>query len=1585
MSSKIDERVVNMKFNSASFQKGVAETSSALDRLKAALNIGSNNSLSNLTGEVGKVSGAFNSLETIATGALLAIGAKAVQLGQQLVTNLVTNLTSSARDGFKEYETQVNAIQTILGNTKSKGEDITSVNAALDILNTYSDKTIYNFTQMVDGVKTLTNQGAKLGTAVDAVKGFANAAALAGVGAEEMARGMEFGLNQAITKGFLGIQDFTSIQNVMGEQFKNSLMETARVHGTNVDELIAKNGSFRDSLSEGWATSEVILETLSKFTGELSDEQLVSMGYTAEQIVQIQAMAKEAVAAATKVKSWTQLLGTMAEATGSGWAKTWQLIIGDSTEATDFFTEVSDRMGVFIQASNEARNSQLKIWHDDGGRKAFIQGIWNIFDAVTKFITPIKEAFAEVFPPKLGKTLIELSNGFRDFTAGLIISDAAAANIKMVATGLFTVLKFGIDIITGVAKVVGFLISTAWNLATAIFGLITPILSFVRSFIPVSEGAENATSSVSNFFDMIVNAGKFLTGWLPEAIRNLGEQFNTFLNGGEIQSRVRNFISLMQGLGATVAMVYNVLAKGDFTGNPFFQEDSKFVDVLFRIREGIMSTVDAFKNFFGAVGDAADRSATFWDGVLNILKKVWEFVKPAVDAIGNLFQGAMGDIDWDAVLAGINVAFLVGLAVAVGKVVRAIIDAFKPIGELKKSFIGTMDELKGALARFGQESKPTQLLKIAAALLILAGALWVLSIIDPERLIGAVTAMAVSFGILLGGLAVLDKIDAEPSIKASAAITLIAFAVNILASAVAKMGALNPEQLAGGLLGIVVVMGILVLAAEALDKLENGIVRSATGILILSAAIMVMAGAVAIFGAMNPDQLSQGIGSVALMLGVLVGAAILLSKFGPTMVLSALGILAFAVALNLLVAPIIALGMLPMDILVQGMVALGIALLVMAGVAVGLSFIAPMVALASVALLAFAVALNLLVAPIIALGMIPFEVLVQGLIALTAVLLIMVVAAAAMTTAVVGAGAIVALAAGILVLSFALAILAALGLDAIMQAILGLVVALLALGLTALILLPLAPVLLILAVSMGIMGAAMIAFSVAIMIAALALMLIGPAMMLATGGLLVFAKAAPKLMEAVGPMFALGAALLVFGAGALVAGAGLLVLGLGLVVLGAGLALVGAVGVIGAFALVKVAEAVSGILVHIPGMLAMGAALLVLGAGVVVLGAGLVVLGAGLLLTGTGFLLLIPLGALLQVSIERIIKAIEKLAPMSEQIGTIGSALKKMGSAVGSLADDGLRAAAGLNSISKSFTALSSGAMGAAASMQMMSIIINTTMTTVVSSLNRAPAAFVAFSTAVVMSMTMMNAGLIAGGAKAQATAASIGRVVGAVLVVGVASSYGSVYSASVTLGDQMIAGMNRGLQNGSWQVSQMASRVAQTALTSAKRTLGVASPSKEFAKIGEWSDEGLAKGLYNNMAMVDKAGTDVGNAALNATQEALRDIKNSVMTDMDFVPTIKPVLDMSAVKQGAGQLGSMLTPPSLKVSDSYAMASSLAVQQRTQQEEAAINGSNDPDGPGRGGDTYNQYITSPKAVSQAEIYRNTKNLISVKKGETPT
>lgn len=1583
MSSKIDERVVQMKFNSGEFAKGVAETSGALDRLKSALHIdGSNVNLSGLTSQVSAATSSFQGLQTVALGVLLAIGAQVVSLGQNIVTNLTNNLTSGARDGFKEYETQINAIATILGNVKSKGEDLASVNAALDVLNTYSDKTIYNFTEMVSGIKTLTNAGVGLNEGVQVVKGFANAAALAGVSSENMARGMEYGLNQAITKGYLGVQDFISIQDVVGEQFRNSLMETARVHGVNVDEIIARNGSFRDSLSEGWVTSQVMMETLSKFTGELSDEQLRSMGYTDDQIVKIQEMAKTAVEAATRVRTWTQLLDTVAEQVGSGWANTWRTVIGDSEQAASVFTMLSDEMGGFIQDSNDARNSQLELWASLGGRDALVEALSNAFKALHGVLDPIREAWAEVFPPSLGNTLAEISFFIRDFTKGLILNEEAQKNLKMVATAVFTVLKFGVDIIKGIGSVIGFLIGLAFDLAGAIFGLISPILTFVRSLMPVQEGAQEATSSVQGFFDMLIGAGKFLTGWIVTGLTTLGELFNNFLNSGGAVKRVKEFQEALKGAGEVIAMFWNIATKGDFTGNPLFEEDDAFIDRLFDIREGVITVIEAIQDFGKTLAEAGGRAKSFWSGIGGVIQKVWEFIKPVVDGIKEFFADVMAGLDLDTVLATVNTGVLIGLAFGIGKIVKGFAEAFSEVGNIKKSFIGALDELGGALKRFGQETKADQLIKIAGALIILAGALFILSIIDPERLIAAITAMATSFGILLGGLAILDKIEAEPSIKASVALSLIAVAVNIMATAVAKLGNLDPWALARGVGAIAIMLAVMIEAMASLALMGDKIMGAAASLVIMAIALNMLVIPIIALGAIPIMMLAQGMIALGIVLFGLVQATQALATIGPKMAIVAVGLIAMAVALNLLVIPITTLGLLPIAVLLQGMILLGIILFGLVTAAQSLSAIAPQMALAAVGMIAMAVALNLLVAPIAILGAMDLLTLVIGIGALAVMLTILVVATNAMTTAMPGAVAMIAVAGALLILSVAIAIMAAIGLEGIVIGILGLVIAVAAMAIISAILTPLIPVMFGVAGAMAVFGLAAILIAGSIMIAALAIGLLGPALALLAGGIVVFASVADAVMASIGPMMALGAALLVFGAGAIVAGAGALVLGLGLILLGAGLALVGAVGLIGATALAAVVKSITKLTGEIPGLLMMSGTFLALGAAVAVLGAGLLVLGAGALLTALGLLMLVPLGALVTLSLNMIMKAIERLAPMSGQISVIGSSLATLGDSTKKLATNGASAASGLNAMSSSFAGLSTGALVASMAVRAMAAVVPMSMALVIASLARAPLAFNQFAAAVVATMTLANAGLAAGGARMQVTAGGIGRTVGALLVMGIASSYGSVYNASVTLGTQMTSGMSRGLQNGSGQVNAMASQVARNALNAAKRTLGVASPSKEFTKVGVWSDEGLINGLRSKMGEVERAGSAVGNSALNAVRKSLSDAKNAVAMDMSMQPVIRPVLDLSEVKEGSGLIGGLLTPPSLKVTDSYAMASNLAVQERTNTEDRENNSGN---GGGTSSITYNQYINSPKAISRAEVYRDSKNLISVTKGENPT
>lgn len=224
----------------------------------------------------------FSTLSVMGTTALVRITNQAITTGERLVKALSLDPIIS---GFQEYETQINAVQTILANTSSKGTTLDQVNAALDELNHYADLTIYNFTEMTRNIGTFTAAGVDLDTSVAAIKGIANLAAISGSTSQQASTAM-YQLSQALASGTVKLQDWNSVVNagMGGQVFQDALKETARVHGVAIDSMIAKEGSFRETLSKGWLTSSILTETLQKFTGDLNEETLKSIGYTDEQI-----------------------------------------------------------------------------------------------------------------------------------------------------------------------------------------------------------------------------------------------------------------------------------------------------------------------------------------------------------------------------------------------------------------------------------------------------------------------------------------------------------------------------------------------------------------------------------------------------------------------------------------------------------------------------------------------------------------------------------------------------------------------------------------------------------------------------------------------------------------------------------------------------------------------------------------------------------------------------------------------------------------------------------------------------------------------------------------------------------------------------------------------------------------------------------------------------------------------------------------------------------------------------------------------------------------------------------------------------
>lgn len=381
MSKKIDERVVEMRFDNKQFEQNVSTTMSTIDKLKAKLkfdgtvngleNVGKavkNVDMSGLSTGVETVRMRFSALEVMAVTALANITNSAIAAGKNLISSFTIDPIT---DGFREYELQMNSVQTILANTASKGTTINDVTAALNELNDYADMTIYNFGEMTKNIGTFTAAGVDLDKSVAAIKGIANLGAMSGSTAAQVSTAM-YQLSQALATGKVSLMDWNSVVNagMGGEQFQNALKRTAEHFGSNVDGMIEKYGSFRESLTEGgWLTAEVLTETLNQISGAYTEADLIQQGYTESQAKAIVEMANTATDAATKVKTFTQLMDTLKEAAGSGWAQTWQIILGDFEEAKVFFTDLSDYLGDIIGGMSDARNEMLSGAFDSNWSK----------------------------------------------------------------------------------------------------------------------------------------------------------------------------------------------------------------------------------------------------------------------------------------------------------------------------------------------------------------------------------------------------------------------------------------------------------------------------------------------------------------------------------------------------------------------------------------------------------------------------------------------------------------------------------------------------------------------------------------------------------------------------------------------------------------------------------------------------------------------------------------------------------------------------------------------------------------------------------------------------------------------------------------------------------------------------------------------------------------------------------------------------------------------------------------------------------------------------------------------------------------
>src|SRR5690606_7704867 len=472
--SSIDERVVDMKFNNGAFEANAKKTLSTLENLKKGLNLdGAKKSLSGLAAEgkrfnldglasgIQGLASKFSVLSIAGITALASIANKAVETGAQMIKSLTL---TPILDGFAEYELKMGSIQTILANTERFGTTLDDVAGSLDQLNEYADKTIYNFGDMTRNIGLFTNAGIDIEDATSMIQGFSNAAAASGTSAAGAA-GAAYQLSQALSAGTIRLMDWRSLTNVgMGNKnMQTSLIEIAEAMGmfnASTTTAEAATNDFNGSLEAQWLSADVMSTYLKIMAGDMDAAAMAAIGLTDAQIEMLQQQQKTAEEAATKVRTWTQLIGTLQEGVGSSWAQTFDIVLGDFEEATELFTNISDTLGELISKAGDDRNGILQGWKDLGGRTVLIEGLGAAFHALMDVLTPIGEAFREIFPPMTAERLYEMTESFSAFLKGLKPGEQTIENIKRTFKGLFALLDIGWMVIKGIASVFGSLFGT---------------------------------------------------------------------------------------------------------------------------------------------------------------------------------------------------------------------------------------------------------------------------------------------------------------------------------------------------------------------------------------------------------------------------------------------------------------------------------------------------------------------------------------------------------------------------------------------------------------------------------------------------------------------------------------------------------------------------------------------------------------------------------------------------------------------------------------------------------------------------------------------------------------------------------------------------------------------------------------------------------------------------------------------------------------------------------------------------------------------------------------------------------------------
>ena len=769
MSQEVDQRVVEMRFDNAKFEKNVQQSINSLNALNESLKFeGAEKGFAKvekasekvdfdrMTTALETLTGKFSALEVIGMTALVKITDKAIDAGAKLTKSLSIDQVMS---GWNKYAQKTASVQTIMNAT---GKSITKVNGYLSKLMWFSDETSYSFTDMTQSLGQLTASGGDIEKVIPMIMGMANATAYAGKGASEFSR-IIYNLNQSYSQGYLSLMDWKSVElaGVATAELKKQIISTGIELGKIKDGDVTV-GTFSSTLSSKWADKEVMETAFGKFA-EFSEavKKMVDAnpGMLASQAIEALAdqydeVTVKAFKAAQEAKSFSEVIDATKDAVSSGWMQTFDILFGNYEEAKTFWSDLAEQFWDIFAGGMGGRNSWLK--------KAFNGGMDQLLDDTA--LGDVGDAFTKqlrrslIASGKLTEQQIEDAGSFQK----------ALENAGVTADDLYERVQLSLAGYEEIAQ---------WSDAELAAGGLSreDLNKTIEAYRKMAEAIQNGEVSLDSyaakmgqmsgrehFFNGILNILKGINSVLWPIRDGFDEVFHT--DGGPLYSLLEGFDNLTSKLvlneGVTDKLtklfkgLFSVLSVGGkairVTGRIALAVIGKLMNALEPLGDLLLRAGAAFGDIFTTLNESLGNAESI-DDVINALAAAFgKLLQPVkdifgllrtlihggtveeakgqfktfggiVNAVSAVFQnfglkgvsisGALGSAV--KLLGGVFFAAFDGVGALIGKTFGAFEDAGKNVGDFKDKHLETLEQVRDTVVSLPE--------KAGAAMLWFAG------------------------------------------------------------------------------------------------------------------------------------------------------------------------------------------------------------------------------------------------------------------------------------------------------------------------------------------------------------------------------------------------------------------------------------------------------------------------------------------------------------------------------------------------------------------------------------------------------------------------------------------------------------------------------------------------------------------------------------------------------------------------------------------------------------------------------------------------------------------------------------------------